>query len=295
MDRLDSWKEIAAYLNRDVTTVQRWEKREAMPVHRHQHDRMGSVYAFRTELDAWVRRRSQSASPEPETAGSPTAPGSWWGLGLRAPAPEHRRPGTDCRRGGRGWRLARSMWLRATEFFWRSPIADARFQRVTDFDAVEQAAAVSRDGRLVAFLSDRDGRMDVWITQVGSGPFHNLTRGERPGARQSFSPPRWASRPTARWSRSGSAGRMARTAGAIGIWAVPTLGGQPRPLPRRRRRGRLVPRRSPARVPHAGPRGSDVRDRRRPAVRGHSHLHGSLPGSTLTFRCGRPTAGPSTS
>ena len=41
--RLDSWKEIAAYLNRDVTTVQRWEKREGMPVHRHQHDRMGSA------------------------------------------------------------------------------------------------------------------------------------------------------------------------------------------------------------------------------------------------------------
>ena len=40
-DRLDSWKEIAAYLKRDVTTVQRWEKREGMPVHRHLHDRMG--------------------------------------------------------------------------------------------------------------------------------------------------------------------------------------------------------------------------------------------------------------
>jgi hypothetical protein len=51
-DRLDSWKEIAAYLNRDVTTVQRWEKREGMPVHRHLHDKMGSVYAFRAELDA---------------------------------------------------------------------------------------------------------------------------------------------------------------------------------------------------------------------------------------------------
>ena len=73
-----------------------------------------------------------------------------------------------------------SLWLRATEFFWRSPITDARFQRVTDFDGVEQAAAVSRDGRLVAFLSDRDGRMDVWITQVGSGQFHNLTRGSAP-------------------------------------------------------------------------------------------------------------------
>jgi hypothetical protein len=46
-DRLDSWKEIAAYLKRDVRTVQRWEKREEMPVHRHLHDRIGSVYASR--------------------------------------------------------------------------------------------------------------------------------------------------------------------------------------------------------------------------------------------------------
>ena len=61
-DRLDSWKEIAAYLNRDVTTVQRWEKREGMPVHRHLHDRMGSVYAFRAELDAWARSRNLRAS-----------------------------------------------------------------------------------------------------------------------------------------------------------------------------------------------------------------------------------------
>ena len=54
-DRLDSWKAIAAYLKRDVTTVQRWEKRERMPVHRHVHDKLGSVYAFRSELDAWSR------------------------------------------------------------------------------------------------------------------------------------------------------------------------------------------------------------------------------------------------
>ncbi len=56
-DRLDSWKEIAAYLSRDVTTVQRWERREGMPVHRHHHERMGSVYAFSSELDAWVQSR----------------------------------------------------------------------------------------------------------------------------------------------------------------------------------------------------------------------------------------------
>ena len=57
-DRLDSWKEIAAYLKRDVTTVQRWEKREGMPIHRHLHDRMGSVYASRADLDAWMRSRN---------------------------------------------------------------------------------------------------------------------------------------------------------------------------------------------------------------------------------------------
>src|SRR3954462_12777174 len=56
-DRLDSWKDIAAYLKRDVSTVQRWEKREGMPVHRHLHDRLGSVYAFTSELDAWTESR----------------------------------------------------------------------------------------------------------------------------------------------------------------------------------------------------------------------------------------------
>ena len=56
-DHLDSWKEIATYLKRDVTTVQRWEKREGMPVHRHQHDRIGSVYAFSSELDVWLQSR----------------------------------------------------------------------------------------------------------------------------------------------------------------------------------------------------------------------------------------------
>ena len=63
-DRLDSWKEIAAYLGRDVTTVQRWEKREAMPVHRHLHDKRGSVYALAPELDAWLQSRRQESGEE---------------------------------------------------------------------------------------------------------------------------------------------------------------------------------------------------------------------------------------
>ncbi len=73
-DRLDSWKEIAVYLNRDVTTVQRWEKREGMPVHRHLHDRMGSVYASSSELDAWLQRRRlrlQETEPDKEIEAEP--------------------------------------------------------------------------------------------------------------------------------------------------------------------------------------------------------------------------------
>jgi TolB-like protein/Flp pilus assembly protein TadD len=74
---LDSWKEIAAYLNRDVTTVQRWEKREGMPVHRHVHDKRGSVYALPEELDEWIHSRSPRVDePEkkPQVAMPPATP-----------------------------------------------------------------------------------------------------------------------------------------------------------------------------------------------------------------------------
>ncbi len=226
-DRLDSWKEIAAYLNRDVTTVQRWEKREGMPVHRHLHDRLGSVYAFRGDLEAWTRSRNIRAAQED-----------------RSDAPERNLSARPSRSAivafQTRWRfvlplasvgvalaIGASFWLRRTEYFWRNPIADARCQTVTDFDGVEQAAAVSRDGHFLAFLSNRDGAMDVWVTQVGSGQFHNLTVGSvpelvNPSIRTlGFSPDGsfvtfWVRK------QNGSNG------GDISIWAVPTLGGQPR-------------------------------------------------------------------
>jgi Tol biopolymer transport system component len=227
-DRLDSWKEIAAYLNRDVTTVQRWEKREAMPVHRHLHDRMGSVYASRAELDAWARGRNLRAAQENGNDAAPAHP----------PAPPlHSQSSTFFTR----WRftlllaaaaatlaIGAGLWLQRTEHFWRNPIADARLQTVTDFSGVEQAAAVSRDGHFVAFLSDRDGPMDVWVTQVGSGEFHNLTRGSVPGLVNpsirtlGFSPD--GSLVTF-WVRK----QDGPNGGDISTWGVPTLGGEPRP------------------------------------------------------------------
>ncbi|HEY2107104.1 MAG TPA: tetratricopeptide repeat protein [Candidatus Binataceae bacterium] len=58
--RLNSWKEIAAHLQRDVRTVQRWEKTEGLPVHRKLHDKLSSVYAYQEELDAWWQAGSRA-------------------------------------------------------------------------------------------------------------------------------------------------------------------------------------------------------------------------------------------
>jgi Tol biopolymer transport system component len=118
-------------------------------------------------------------------------------------------------------------WVQETERFWRNPIGEVRFQTLTDFDGTEQAAAVSRDGKFVAFLSRRDGPTDVWVTQPGSGEFHNLTHG---GAPELVNP----SIRVLGFSPDGSlvtfwARRPAGESGQIGIWAVPTLGGQSRP------------------------------------------------------------------
>ena len=228
-DRLDSWKEIAAYLNRDVTTVQRWEKREGMPVHRHLHDRIGSVYAFRAELDAWTSSRNLPAAQEQENENNPPST-------IPSGQPPRSAISTDRARwkfvlplaaAGAALAIAAGLWLQTKEYFWRSPIAEARFQTVTDFDGVEQAAAVSRDGNFVTFLSDRDGPMDVWVTQVGSGQFHNLTHGSMPGLANpsirtlGFSPDGAF---VTFWVRK----QDGSSAGDISIWAVPTLGGQPR-------------------------------------------------------------------
>jgi Tol biopolymer transport system component len=266
-DRLDSWKEIGAYLKRDVTTVQRWEKREAMPVHRHLHDRAGSVYASRAELDAWMRSRNRAwsdtgngvaaaAAAEP-VADAPMAAESVGAAPMAAESVDAEPlaaefitghsvasgpPPAVIIKAGPHWQwripglvaalaallLGAFLWLQRSERFWKSPIADARFQAITDFDGIAESAAISRDGHLVAFLSDRDGQMDIWVTQVGSGEYHNLTHGGieglvNPSIRAlSFSPDAalvtfWLRR------KNGS------TAADTDTWAVPTLGGEPRP------------------------------------------------------------------
>lgn len=61
-ERLDSWKEIAAYLKRDIRTLHRWEADEGLPIHRHVHKKRGTVYAYKSELEAWWNQKSRRLS-----------------------------------------------------------------------------------------------------------------------------------------------------------------------------------------------------------------------------------------
>jgi len=63
--RLDSWKEIAAYLKRGARTVQRWERESGLPVHRLRHEKLGSVYAWTGELDEWWKSHGSRDEVQP--------------------------------------------------------------------------------------------------------------------------------------------------------------------------------------------------------------------------------------
>jgi len=58
---LRSWKEIAAYTGVSIRTVQRWEREFGLPVRRVATKRGSVVFAFRSELDAWLRTRPKGA------------------------------------------------------------------------------------------------------------------------------------------------------------------------------------------------------------------------------------------
>jgi Tol biopolymer transport system component len=176
-DRLDSWKKIASYLKRDVSTVQRWERREGMPVHRHVHDKLGSVFTFRSELDAWWQTRQGRLEPQPIAADQPEPPVLQGTTAQRTKRIRWSR---------RSFLVACAtvliacalVWLVSEQRnAWRSPLANARFTRLSDFGRAEQAAVLSRDGREVAFLAGEEGHLDVWGGELGGTRYLNLTEG----------------------------------------------------------------------------------------------------------------------
>ena len=123
--RLEGWKEIAGYVGRTVRTVQRWEQSEGLPIHRHQHQSLGSVYAQPEELDRWIAGRRESASngfaeSEPAVVAAP-------------PPPEVRKPRRWIRAGTSAAALAviaSAIWLTA----WRPHATKPVWLLVTDLD-----------------------------------------------------------------------------------------------------------------------------------------------------------------
>jgi hypothetical protein len=76
-DRLNSWKDIAAYLDRDVRTVIRWEE-NGLPVYRVPGGKRQAVFAYRAEIDAWMHGKSNTVVVDDarEDNGSAVAPSS---------------------------------------------------------------------------------------------------------------------------------------------------------------------------------------------------------------------------
>ena len=104
------------------------------------------------------------------------------------------------------------------------PLANAQFSRVTDWEGTESGGEISPDGNFVAFISDRDGELALWVSQVGSGNFVNLTKNlpplSAPTIIRSFG---FTSDGSELWfTRAGDA--------SAPKWLIPLTGGTPRPF-----------------------------------------------------------------
>lgn len=147
---LDSWKAIAAYLNRDVRTVRRWEASEGLPVHRHKHLVRSSVYAYPGELEAWrtARRldRMPAVGPIGQThlraaamaalaASALVSGGDGWMSGASQPAAQERGP------------VVRRVWSSADAQPVWIPTADGRFV-LTDWTTGDIAVRNPANGEM---------------------------------------------------------------------------------------------------------------------------------------------------
>lgn len=115
--------------------------------------------------------------------------------------------------GAAGW------MFRGTSVSVENPLFNAKFTRFTDFDGAEADAAISPDGRFVAFLSDRDGPFDIFLSQVGTGRFVNLTKGQQGELRSTLRGVGFSGDGSEIWSHGPPPNRM---------FLMPLVGGAPR-------------------------------------------------------------------
>jgi Tol biopolymer transport system component len=174
-NRLDSWKDIAAFMNRSVRCVQMWERDEGLPVHRIEHDKRGSVYAFPAELEEWLQARNPRIEPS-------------------QPSP------TDRKRNPRRKRTVVAALLcfalvTGSYFTWRGVSRahapeSAEPVPLTTFAGVELSPSLSPDGSHVAFAWNGEDRQnwDVYATVIGGGRAVRLTTNPASDTSPSWSP-----------------------------------------------------------------------------------------------------------
>lgn len=120
------------------------------------------------DADAILRRLDRVSLAKPDTT-PPVWPGARW---TSAAA---RAAGSVVAFGLGAWQRARQ-----PHASWRSRWDNRHVEPLTDFPGSAVDAAISADGRFVAFLADRDGVFDAFVTEVRSGQFHDLTGGRYP-------------------------------------------------------------------------------------------------------------------
>jgi len=206
-ERLNSWKEIAAYLNRGARTVQRWEREEGLPVRRLRHDKLGSVYAYKSELDAWWASRGEKlqktqAVPVPTGAGPARRRKLFWAA------------------------LAVVLLLAGGFTAWRySGLGGPGSPRLqitplTSYPGYEGWSTFSPDGQQVAFgwEGEKQDNLDIYAKYIGVDPPLRLTTDPTPDT-----DPAWA--PEGR-----SIAFLRRGSSVFQVWLVPALGGPERKL-----------------------------------------------------------------
>lgn len=168
--RLDSWKEIAAYLDRGVRTVQRWERTEGLPVRRHQHDKRGTVFALPSEIDEWQRRR--------EAAGQPARP--------EEAAPRRSRRVVMLIAACAAGALAAGYSLRAP----RGPAYDWTMRPVTSDHGHEHAPTISPDGTQIAYVwhAEHSDPAQIYVQDLSGGERRRLASGEQSEYSPAWSP-----------------------------------------------------------------------------------------------------------
>jgi Tol biopolymer transport system component len=201
-NRLESWKQIAAYLNKSERTVRRWHETEGLPVHKHQHQQKGSVWAYPDELQQWLATRIMPPA-SPETP--PAKVRRYW-----------------------PWSMAATVAMAGLGVILLTPRAPTNIKPdpipLTALPGSESGASVSPDGKQIAFVWGQADRPEngIYIKAIGTHVVTPIAAGRREAA-YLYSPA---------WSPDGRAIAFLERTSSSETWlcVIRLSGGQPQRL-----------------------------------------------------------------